>query len=63
MVLKPFFLDFAMLLGTLAPVVSPVAQLVVTAVSFLVAQQPAVLMATAVGQANFVELLPWVLKD
>ena len=63
MIFKPVFLGFAELLGTLAPVVSLVSQLVVTAVSFLVAQQPAVLMATAVGRANFVELPPWVLKD
>ena len=47
--LKPVFLDFAELLGTLAPVVSPATQLVVTAVSFLVAQQPAVPMVMAVS--------------
>ena len=62
-IFKTVFLDFAKLLGTSTPVVSLAAQLVVTAVSFLVAQQPAVLMATAVGQANSVELPPWVLKD
>ena len=60
---KPIFLDFAQSLGTLAPVVSLATQLVVTAVSFLVAQQPTVLMATAVGRANVLELQPWVLGD
>ena len=62
-IFKPVFLDLAKLLGTSAPVVSPAAQPVVTAVSFLVAQQPAVPMMTAVGRANLVELLPWALKD
>ena len=45
----PYFLGFVKLLGTLAPVVSPAAQLVVTAVYFLVTQQLAVPMAMAVG--------------
>ena len=49
MILKLVFLDLAELLGTMAPVVLPATQLVVTAVSFLVAQQPAIWMATAVG--------------
>ena len=62
-IFKPVFLDFAKSLGALAPAVSLAAQLVVTAVSFLVAQQPAMLMVMAVGQASLVELLPWVLKD
>ena len=48
-IFKPVFCDFAKPLGTSAPVVSPAAQLVVMAVSFLVAQQPAVLMVMAVG--------------
>ena len=48
-IFKPVFLDFAKLLGMLAPVVSLAAQFVVKAVSFLVAQQPAVQMATAIG--------------
>ena len=39
---------FAELLGTSSPVLLLAAMLVVTAVSFLVAQQPAVLMAMAV---------------
>ena len=60
---KLVFLELAESLGTLAPVVSPAAQLVVTAVSFLVAQQPAALMAMAVGQATILELQPWVLED
>ena len=60
---KLVFLDLAEFLGTSAPVVSPAAQLVVTAVPFLGAQQPAVLKAMAVGQASLVELPPWALKD
>ena len=60
---KLVFLELAKSMGTSAPVVSPAAQLVVTAVPFLVAQQPAVLMATAVGRASLAELPPWVLKD
>ena len=60
---KLVFLDLAKLLGTLAPVVSLATKLVVTAVSFLVAQQPAVQMAMAVGRANLSELQPWVLRD
>ena len=63
MILKLVFLDLAESLGTSAPVVLPATQLVVTAVSFLVAQQPAVLIAMAVGHANLMKLPPWVLKD
>ena len=62
-IFKPVFLDLAKLLGVSAPVVSLATQLMVTAVSFLVAQQTAVLMATAVGQANLLELQPKVLRD
>ena len=60
---KLVFIELAESLGTSAPIVSPAAQLVVTAVPFLVAQQPAVLMATAVGQACLVELLAGALED
>ena len=61
--LVPFSPDFAKFLGMLASVVLPATQLVVMAVSFLVAQQPAMLMAMAVGRANLLELQPWVLRD
>ena len=60
---KLVFIELAELLGTSAPVASPAAQLVVTAVPFLVAQQLAVLMATAVGRACLVELLAGALED
>ena len=60
---KPVFFYFAESLGTSAPIVSLAAQLVVAAVSFLVAQQLAVQMAMAVGRANLLELQPWVLRD
>ena len=55
--LMPFSPDFAELLGMLTPLIAPAAQPVVTAVSFLAARQPAVLMATAVGRGVLLELL------
>ena len=55
--LMPFSPDFAGLLGMLTPLIAPAAQLVVTAVSFPAAQQPAVPMATAVGRGVLLELL------
>ena len=61
-ILKPIFLDFAKSLGTSAPVVLPAAQIVVMSVSSLVDHQPAMLMVTAIGQTNLLELQPWVLR-
>ena len=52
----PFSPDFAEFLGMLPPLIAPAAQPVVTAVSFPAARQPAVPMATAVGQGVLLEL-------
>ena len=54
--LRPFSMDFAGLLGMLTPLIAPVAQPVVTAVSFPAARQPAVPMAMAVGRGVLLEL-------
>ena len=48
--------DFAEFLGTLTPLITPAAQLVVTAVFPPATRQPAVPPATAVGQGVLLEL-------
>ena len=52
----PFSPGLAEFLGTLTPLIAPAAQLVVTAVSFPSARQPAVTLATAVGRGVLLEL-------
>ena len=54
--LLPFSPDFAEFLGMLTTLIAPAAQLVVTAVLFPAAQQPAVPTATAVGRGVLLEL-------
>ena len=54
--LMPFSPDFAEFLGMLTPLIAPAAQLVVMAVLFPAAWQPAVPTATAVGRGVLLEL-------